>query len=407
MSTSKPILAAVATLCLLQGCATPPPAQAPRAMRMEPLLQVQNSGSQTAATYYQLGKFHQERGNKDAARAAYVQSIGLDRRQVEARNALAVLYSEDGKLDDAKALLTQLVQDYPRIAYLHNNLAYVHLLRGEPDAAIAPLKNALALDPGNARALNNLGLVQTALIEKRNRLTAALGIADVIVGRTAEAGPVEADRPSTASAAIPAPASRPMPAAVPPLAASPVVQEPQSPQSTMEVVQVLPNVIELRQRQAAPAVVAERRPEKVEASLRAIEARSTEPKTEPKPGEAKSLPVMPTQPRPFRFDVANGNGVPGMGVKMRNALAQRGIYALRVTNKRPFNTEITEIQYLAGFEKEARRVRSAMASRVLLTPVTSIAGQQDVRLVLGKDAAGHAALLDDAQNLAMNDRAAR
>lgn len=403
MSTSKPILAAVAALCLLQGCVTPPPAAAPRAMKMEPLLQVQNSGSNTAATYYQLGKFYQERGNREAARTAYVQSIGLDRRQIEARNALAVLHAEDGKLDEAKALLTQLVQDYPRLAYLHNNLAYVHLLRGEPDAAVAPLKNALALDPGNARALSNLGLVQTALIEKRNRLTAALGIADVIVGRTAAVGTTTADSPSTTSAAVPAPAQRPMPATVPPLAASPVVQAPQPPQSSMEVVQVLPNVIELRQRTAAPVVVAERRQEKVEASLRTIEARSVEPR----PVEVKTSSAMPSQLRPFRFDVANGNGVPGMGVKMRNALAQRGIHTLRVINKRPFNTQTTEIQYLAGFEQEARRVKSAMASQVTLTPVASISGQQDVRLVLGKDAAGHVALLGDAQRLAMNERTAR
>lgn len=403
MPTSKPILAAVATLCLLQGCATPPPAVAPRAMKMEPLLQVQNSGSQTAASYYQLGKFHQERGNREAARAAYVQSIGLNRRQVEARNALAVLHSEDGKLDEAKTLLTQLVQDYPNVAYLHNNLAYVHLLRGEPDAAIPVLENALALEPGNTRALNNLGLVQAALVEKRNSLTAALGIADVIVGRTAEAALARADQPSTAPVAAAMPSPLRAPVAAPSPAASRFVQASQSSHSTMEVVQVLPNVIELRQRQSAPVILTERRQEKAEASLRAIEAKTVEPGSV----ERKTPAAMPSPLRPFRFDVANGNGVPGMGMKMRDALAQRGIHALRVTNKRPFNTETTEIQYLAGFEKEARRVRSVMASQVTLTPVASISGEQDVRLVLGKDAAGHAALLGDAQRLAMNDRPAR
>lgn len=403
MSTSKPSLAAVATLCLLQGCVTPPPAAAPRAMKMEPLLQVQHSGSQTAATYYQLGKFHQERGYKEAARAAYVQSIGLDRRQIEARNALAVLHSEDGKLDEAKALLTQLVQDYPRVAYLHNNLAYVHVLRGEPDAAIPALKNALALEPGNARALNNLGLVQTALIEKRNRLTAALGLADVIVGRTSEAPPARAEQPLAAPVAAARPAPLPSPVAAPSPAANPVVQTLHSSSSTMEVVQVLPNVIELRQRQPAPVGVVERRQDKVEMSLGAIEAKVVEPR----PVEPKAPVAMQSQSRPFRFDVANGNGVPGMGVKMRAALAQRGIHTLRVINKRPFNTQTTEIQYLAGFEQEARRVKSAMASHVTLTPVASISGQQDMRLVLGKDAAGHVALLGDGQRLAMNDRPAR
>lgn len=391
MSTSKPILAAVATFCLLQACVTPPPPTAPRAMKMEPLLQVQNSGSQTAATYYQLGKFHQERGNKEAARAAYVQSIGLDRRQIEARNALAVLQSENGHLDEANALLTQLVQDYPRVAYLHNNLAYVHLLRGEPDAAIPALKNALALDPGNARALNNLGLVQTALIEKRNKLTAALGIADVIVGRTtnsAEAAPARASHPAAAS--ISATKAVPLPATVPPLAASHVSEEPQSSQSTMEVVQVLPNVIELRQRHSAPVILAARREEKVEASLRAIEARATDDK----PVEAKSPAATPSLPRPFRFNVANGNGIPGMALKMRDVLAHRGIIAARVSNKKPYTTTNTEIFFLAGYQEEAERVRNALATNVTLTPVPYIAGMQDVQLVLGKDAARYTSSLD-------------
>ncbi|MFS0756264.1 tetratricopeptide repeat protein [Noviherbaspirillum sp. 1P10PC] len=391
MPTPSPILAAVASLCLLQACATAPAPTEPRAMKMEPLLQVRGSGDQTAATYYQLGKFHQSRGNKAGARTAYQQSIGLDRRQIEARNALAVLNSEDGKLDEALSMLTQLVQDYPRMAYLHNNLAYVHLLRGEPDAAIPSLERALALEPGNARALNNLGLVQTALVEKRDRLTAALGLADVIVEKVAGANDT-AGKPAEEAAATALAAARqatslvtPAPA---PVVAKPAMPEVLSPTSRMEVVQLLPNVIELRQRQPAQPVVAERREEKTQKAAVV---------------ESKSLTATPPQPRAFRFDVANGNGVPGMALKMRDALARRGIHAVRVTNKRPFNTQSTEIQYLAGFEKEAERVRTAMASHVTMKPVSVIAGTQDVRLVLGRDAAGHVALMGEAPLLAYSD----
>jgi Tfp pilus assembly protein PilF len=400
MSTSKPILAAVATLCLLQGCVTPPapPPAASRAMKTEPLLQVQNAGSQSAATYYQLGKFHQERGNKEAARAAYVQSIGLDRRQIEARNALAVLHSEDGQLEDARVLLTQLVQDYPRVAYLHNNLAYVHLLRGEPDAAVPALKNALALDPSNARALINLGLVQTAMIERRNRLTAALGLADVIVGRTAlavETPAVVAAEPATVTVAV----TRQAPVAAPAVAPSPVFLMPQSAQSSMEVVQVLPNVIELRQRQPAPVAVAERRQEKNDVVVKPVEAKFSDTK----PAEAKSLAALPSQPRPFRFDVANGNGISGMALKMRDALALRGIVTARVSNKKPYTTKNTEIFYLAGYEKEAERVRSALAANVTLTSVPSIAGMQEVQLVLGKDAARYTAPINKGMLVAYHE----
>jgi len=395
MPTPSPILAAVASLCLLQACATAPAPTEPRAMKMEPVLQVRGSGDQTAATYYQLGKFHQARGNKAQARTAYEQSISLDRRQIEARNALAVLNSEDGKLDEALSLLEQLARDYPRVAYLHNNLAYVHLLRGTPDAAIPSLEKALALEPGNARALNNLGLVQTALLEKRDRLTAALGLADVIVekaaGGTESAGKTAEDAAAAALAAARQATSLVAPAPAPAVP-RPAMPELLTPTSRMEVVQVLPNVIELRQRQPAQPVVAERREEKNQ---------------KPAAVESKPLAATPPQPRAFRFDVANGNGVPGMALKMRDALARRGIHAVRVTNKRPFNTESTEIQYLAGFEKEAERVRAAMASHVTMKPVAVIAGTQDVRLVLGRDAAGHAALMGEAPRLALNGPSAR
>lgn len=395
MPTSSPILAAVASLCLLQACATAPTPTEPRAMKMEPLLQVRGSGEQTAATYYQLGKYHQSRGNRAEARAAYVQSIGLDRRQIEARNALAVLNSEDGRLDEAQAMLEQLTRDYPRMAYLHNNLAYVHLLRGEPDAAIPSLEKALALEPGNARALNNLGLVQTALLEKRDRLTAALGLANVIVEKTGGATESAAKPGEEAAAAALAAARqatslvKPAPAQV---AASPAMPEVLTPTSRMEVVQVLPNVIELRQRQPAQPVMAERREEKTQKEAVV---------------DTKPLAATPPQPRAFRFDVANGNGIPGMALKMRDALARRGIHAVRVTNKRPFNTESTEIEYLPGFEKEAERVKNAMASHVTMKPVAAISGTQDVRLVLGKDAVGHAALMGEAPLLALNGKPAR
>jgi Tfp pilus assembly protein PilF len=392
MSTPMSILAAVASLCLLQACATPPAPTPPRAMKMEPLLQVRNSTDQNAATYYRLGKFHQARGNMEAARDAYVQSIGLDRRQIEARNALAVLDSEAGRLDDAKAMLVQLVRDYPRVPYLFNNLAYVYFLRGEPDEAIPALDQALALEPGNARALNNLSLVHTALVEKRARLTAALGLADVMVGKGN--GPVDSLQAKAAeSAAANAAATAKQAASIAPApmaAASPLFPE-QASQSRMEVVQVLPNVIELRQRDA-PAMV---------------EHRQEKTRKPEKAAETATLVATPPSPRSFRFDVANGNGIAGMAARMRDALARRGIHAGRVTNKRPFTTQNTEIEYLAGFEKEAEQVRSALASQVTMTPVAAMAGAQDVRLVLGKDAAGYAALIGESPRLALNGRQAQ
>jgi hypothetical protein len=171
----------------------------------------------------------------------------------------------------------------------------------------------------------------------------------------------------------------------------------------MEVVQLLPNVIELRQRQAAPAIVAERRQEKTEAKGAAA-VKPVEVKTsDARPVEAKSLTMALPPQRPFRFGVANGNGISGIALKVRNVLAHRGIVTVRVTNKKPFNTKTTEIFYVAGYQNEAERVRSAMATNVTLTPVASIAGMQDVQLVLGKDVARYTASTDKATLVAYHD----
>jgi len=147
---------------------------------------------------------------------------------------------------------------------------------------------------------------------------------------------------------------------------------------------------------------AEPPPEGLPVERRAWPGRSEEEREREAGLKSRRLRAAPRQRRAFRFDVANGNGVPGMALKMRDALARRGIHAARVTNKRPFNTESTEIQYLIGFEKEAERVRTAMASHVTMKPVSVIAGTQDVRLVLGRDAAGHVALMGEAPLLALN-----
>ena len=130
---------------------------------MEPLLRLGHSSGQTARSYYQLGKYHQERGNHDLAVEAYKHSLVLDRRQLEARNALAAVYSRQGKLDEAKSLLLDLVAEYPAVAHPYNNLGYVYFIEGNYSASVQTLKRALVLDFANERARNNLKAAEQAL----------------------------------------------------------------------------------------------------------------------------------------------------------------------------------------------------------------------------------------------------
>lgn len=145
--------------CLLQGCASAP--AAPQ-WHMQAVQRIANSAGQNAATYFELGKFYQERGQVALAADAYAASLALDPRQLGARNALAVLDARRGRLEDAATALRALVRAYPEAAQPLSNLGYVYYLQGQLAQASGALEQALALDGGKALARNNLQLVQDA-----------------------------------------------------------------------------------------------------------------------------------------------------------------------------------------------------------------------------------------------------
>lgn len=145
--------------CLLQGCASAP--AAPQ-WHMQGVQRISNSAGQNAATYFELGKFYQERGQVALAADAYAASLALDPRQLGARNALAVLDARRGRLEDAATALRELVRAYPEAAQPLSNLGYVYYLQGQLAQASGALEQALALDGGKALARNNLQLVQDA-----------------------------------------------------------------------------------------------------------------------------------------------------------------------------------------------------------------------------------------------------
>lgn len=166
--------------CLLQGCASAP--AAPQ-WHMQAVQRISNSAGQNAATYFELGKFYQERGQVALAADAYAASLALDPRQLGARNALAVLDARRGRLEDAATALRALVRAYPEAAQPMNNLGYVYYLQGQLAQASGALEQALALDGGKALARNNLQLVQDA--------QAAQTAQEAQAARLAQAAPVQ------------------------------------------------------------------------------------------------------------------------------------------------------------------------------------------------------------------------
>jgi tetratricopeptide (TPR) repeat protein len=343
-------LAALLGTVLLQSCSTPVTTQE---LAIQPVLRIRHSQEQ-AATYYQLGKYHQERGDFRLALAAYTQSLFLDNKQLEARSAIASIDSMQGRLPEAEATLLALMIDYPMVAQPVNNLGYVYYLEGKYADAITTFQRALTLDSTNEKTRNNLDLARTAL-------AGFDGPAALALATTARALQVQLATPSSPSAA--------------PLVGS----------SRMEVVQLAPAEYELKLRDSAMVAMTSSM-----AVAMAI-ARGTEANTA----------------RASKVEIANGNGVTGMARQVRLALGRQGIIVSRLTNARPYRQAETEIQYRTGYDREAVALKKALRSKVVLVPVPQIDGDADVRLVLGRDAATRMAFSgsqNDSTPLAMNAR---
>jgi hypothetical protein len=105
------------TLCvtLCAGC-TALPATEP--MTIQPVLRISHSAQQTAATWYQLGKYHQQRGQFDLARAAYAESMAQDparRNQPAPEPAMKQETTPAAVPDTAPAPRMELVQLAPHV----------------------------------------------------------------------------------------------------------------------------------------------------------------------------------------------------------------------------------------------------------------------------------------------------
>lgn len=406
MFVLRPIVVAMGA-CLLQACMTTPPAHdevallAPKAaapaplpetpqLTIQPVMRVSHSVNQSAATFYQLGKYHLERGNLDFARSAYEASIVLDGQQLEARNALAALDATQGKLDSAEALLIQIVADFPEVAHPHNNLGYVYYLQSNFEAAQRTLQRAIALDAGNERARNNLNAVNIALARLGNRDAVVVAqaatpeqqiaqtsesVASVVAAELATATPIEARAQSLAI--ISTPLQR--------------LAERIEPQARMEMVQIVPNVFELRLKP-------------ITASNNTVLAGLKDTTPEPLSAVAEvlatllpsvsSVPTSAAAAKTSRIEVANGNGVTGMAKRISSVLNRQGISVSRLSNDLPYKQLETKIQYRAGFEKTAANLKNALKGHAVTVFTPTLSANSDVRLVLGKDAIAHMALIE-------------
>ncbi len=327
MTTQRPLRFCIAAALLLQACATPP---GPAQLAVHPALQVRHSSNDTAEAYYQLGRTHQAQGNLDLALTGYTYAIARDPRHVEARNAAAAIHARQGRLDQARAMMLDVIADYPSLAQAHNNLGYIDYLRDDHAGAARAIRRALVLEPGNERARNNLQLVDAALARAQPG---------------AQSGAQEPAAPAAPIAVAAAPTA------------------PRAPQ--LALLQVVPNVYELKM---TPPLAA---------PMRATTASPT----------AVAL-------APSRVEVANGDGTPGLARRVGTMLGQHGFPVARLSNERPYGQRSTRIQYRPGYGEQAEALRKLIEGRVDLAPLPALAARADLRVVLGRDTQRAMALHD-------------
>ncbi len=291
----------IAAAILLQACAAPPPRQ----IAIRPSMQVTHATNETAEAFYQLGRQHHEQGDLDVAMTGYTYAIARDPRHLAARSAAAAIHAQQGRLDQARALLLAVVADYPAHAQAHNNLGYIEYLRGDHAGAVRQIGRALLLDARNERARNNLVLAQAGLAGQGPQTPVA-----------AAAAPA----PQPPAVAMPAP---PAPAAVHP--------------DRLSLVQVVPNIYELR-RPSGPVLQA-----------------------------AVAPPPLPASGA--RIEVANGEGTAGLARRVGTLLGRHGFAVTRLTNLRPYGLRTTRIEYRASHQVQADAMRKLIDGPVQMAQV--------------------------------------
>lgn len=103
-------------------------------------------------THYNAGNVLLALDRRVEAERQYRQALARNPGLVEAALNLGSLLGQDGRLDEARAVLLQAEARRPDSAAVQFNLGLVAWLADEPDEAAPRLRRALQLDPGHATA---------------------------------------------------------------------------------------------------------------------------------------------------------------------------------------------------------------------------------------------------------------
>ena len=379
MKTKQKILPAVCCIALLSACASNQTASVVP-WTITPTTTTSH-GSNSVDAMYKMGRYYQGQNRYDLAISAYQKALAADNSFVEARNGLGVIYSRQGKYREAIEAFQVAVQQAPKAAHLYSNMGYAYYLQGQYAESVTALEQAALLDPTNQRALNNLGLAYAKAGNKGESVQAFAQAANAATTTPNVVATEVATTPAQNTLQVSDQAA----AIVAALSAELNVQPAPQPQSQPEVqVLALPKdrgVIRSAANANAVAVV-DSRVQLVKLSANVSELRVQPYSAEPMQTAAT---VDVADLKKLRVEVANGNGVTGAARKVGRFLGNQGYPAARLTNQKPFQVRMTQIQYREGYQAEAQLLQASLPDAHELVQRDDMRTGVSVRLVLGKD----------------------
>ncbi|HUN81951.1 MAG TPA: tetratricopeptide repeat protein [Phycisphaerae bacterium] len=108
--------------------------------------------------HFGMGFTLEMHGRPREAEVEYRKAIECDDKAVNARNNLALLLTDQNRLDEAIEQYRMVLKLTPDAVDVHSNLALALSQRGDARAAIAECQAALRIDPTYAKAENNWGV---------------------------------------------------------------------------------------------------------------------------------------------------------------------------------------------------------------------------------------------------------
>jgi tetratricopeptide (TPR) repeat protein len=323
------------------------------------------TGTESASAYYVLGRYYYFNGEYARAEQAYRMAASLDPADPEPLNGLAVLHDRLGlfalSADDYRAALARA----PNAAHILANLGYSLLIQGRGAEALAPLRRAVELAPGNAIAQASLARAQAA--------TALASTAGASPASTA--GPTGEPAVREASAL---PVSWPgMPQLVGKLAPLPVSLAAREVASMATGAGIVSSIVGATEPVAEPAVAEPAlagadMDKPLIASIQGAEMHAAVPLRQMFAG--------------VRVELANGNGVNGMARALGVQLRDEGLRVARLTNALPFDKRQTVIVCAAALEDRAAALGRNLRVSPRIVVGSTLHRNVDLRVILGADA---------------------